>query len=152
MKKIFLAFMLCGLVNFAHAQQIGIVRNAQHRITANLDPIKQKWEQMLLEQKIPAILVNFEIRSGMDDSTGKTYYMLLASNRDHSVKVARALELKNGYLSFYKGQEEPWGIATCTGCSNACNPAVFEGKWVCNGDCPSADRPCTKSVTTETKN
>ncbi|WP_146185042.1 hypothetical protein [Flavobacterium pallidum] len=152
MKKVLFAVMLCGLMNFANAQQIGIVRNAQHRITANLDPIKKNWEQMLLEDKIPAILVNFEIRSGMDNGTGKTYYMLLATNRDHSVKVARALELKNGYLSFFKGQEEPLGVVTCSGCANACSPIVFQGKWVCDGECPSADKPCTKSVTAEIKN
>ncbi len=151
MKKIFFTTMLFGLLNLAHAQQIGIVRNAQYRITANLDPIKLKWEQLLLEQKIPATLVNFEIQSGLDKVNGKAFYMLLASNRDRSVKVARALEVKNGYLSFFKNGEEPWGIATCSGCARACNPAVSDGKWICDGECPDTDRPCT-AATAEIKN
>jgi hypothetical protein len=151
MKKILFTIMLCGLMNLGHAQQIGIVRNAQHRITANLDPIKLKWEKLLLEQKIPAILVSFEIKSVLDNVTGKGYYMLLATNRDGSVKVARALELKNGYLSFFKGAEEPWGVATCSGCAKSCNPGVSDGKWTCDGECPDAEHPCTKSVTAEIK-
>ncbi|OYU81423.1 MAG: hypothetical protein CFE23_04880 [Flavobacterium sp. BFFFF1] len=150
MKKILFVLIAFAFMNTSQAQQIGLVRNAQFRITANLDPIKRQWEQMLLEQKIPAYLVNFEIQSGMDNISGGTYYMLLASNQDRSVKVARALQLKNGYLSFYKGQEEPFGIATCSGCNKACNPTVSAGKWICDGAC-AGDKPCEKTVTAEIK-
>ncbi len=145
MKKMFFCFLTLIIANTINSQNIGIVRNAQHRITANLDPIKKEWEKLLADQNNPAALVNFEIVSGLDSKTNKTYYILLASNRDKSIKVAKALKLSNGYLAFLKGVENPKGVIICSGCSNGCIPSVVDEKWSC-GDCMS-DGACDKSET-----
>ena len=150
MKKIFFTVIIFVFVtSVTSAQNIGFIRNAQSRITANLDPVKAEWEKLLGEHNIPAVLVNFEIKSGADKVTGKTFYMLLATNRDKTVKVARALKLVNGNLLFLKGVEQPSGISMCTGCAMGCGPIILNGVWECDSDCDKT-KECTKASLSQT--
>ena len=148
MKKILLiAVCILGTVSIASAQVIGFIKNTQSRITANLDPIKAEWEKLLKDQGNEAVLTNFEIQSGADRETGKTYYLLLATNRNKSIKVARGLLLKAGNLSFYKEEVKPFGIVVCSGCAGACAPDVSGGNWFCDSECQIEGQKCTKSTT-----
>ena len=139
-----LALLLSVVVSYS--QQIGIVRNAQYRITANLDPVKKDFEKLLAEHQLPAVLTNFEIKTIVDKVTGNPFYMLVGTNRSRTIKVARALHLSAGYLNFYKGTEEVWGILICSGCTAGCLPEISNGKWLCNGDCQQADQVCKTDI------
>ncbi len=147
-KSVLIAIAFFFTSSIASAQAIGFIRNAQSRITANLDPIKKDWEKLLKDQSIETVLTNFEIQSGADKETGKTYYMLLATNKDKTVKVARALRLTAGNLSFYKNETKPWGVVVCSGCVG-CAPDVTGGNWFCTSNCQDESQECTKSETVE---
>lgn len=149
MKKIL--FTLAVFMVFcavSQAQTIGFLRNAQSRITADMGPVKARWEKLLAENQHETTLTDFTIKSGLDKSTGKTYYILIATNRNKSIKIAELLKLKgNGDFIFMPKAESNIGTVTCSGCTNGCNPEILEGKWVCDPECPSAETPCQKSVT-----
>jgi len=148
MKTIFFSLFLLIISTFSiNAQTIGIVRNAQYRITANMNPIKAEWEKLLVDQDKATVLTDFTITAQADKITGKTTYMLLAQNRDKSVKVARALKMKAGSLVFVSGIDMPAGVTVCSGCSS-CQPVISDGKWICDSVCPDG-KLCEKSVTTQ---
>lgn len=145
-KTVLLAIVLCFTTTIASAQVIGFIRNSQSRITANLDPIKAEWENLLKNQEKETVLTNFEIQSGADKETGKTYYMLLATNREKTVKVAKGLQLKAGNLSFYKDEAKPWGVVVCFECVE-CTPEISGGNWNCGSGCKGDGQECKKTET-----
>src|SRR5690606_10657710 len=114
-------------------QNIGFVRNAQYRITANLDPVKAGWEKLLRANEIDAVLTKFEIKAVPDRGSGSTFYMLVGTNTARTVKVARALNLTAGNFTYVdQGQE---GVLICSGCAS-CWPSANYARMDCGeGDC-----------------
>ena len=105
------------------------------------------------EQKRPAILTNFEIKKVVQEESGKTYYMLLATNNDKTIKVAHLLDLENNLFSLqYQRLGDPdipirGGTCVCSGCSEGCDPTITnpEGNFKCS-TCVEGSG-CSKSVT-----
>lgn len=143
MKK--LIFGIIATVSFTMtscAQTIGIIENNSNKITCDIDVIKKDWEKVLIEQKIPTILTNFEIIFDRIESSGETYYLLLAKNEDSSVKIGRRLELMNNRFAFADFTE----TVTCSGCSDGCDIKLKDnGQWKCTSCIEGSG--CTKTVT-----
>jgi len=148
MKNLFY-LVLFGLLTtvYVNAQTIATIRSGQYRITADLLPIKTKWEKVLENDGITTSLVNFVVKSGADKTTGKTYYFLYGTNKDQSVKVAQGLKLKGATLVFLSKNEAPTGIMTCIGCVNGCVPSILNGNWTCQPVCNKSDSECIKTET-----
>jgi len=131
------------------AQTVGIVENNAYKITCDTDAIKKEWETTLSNQKTPAQLVNFEIISNKTETTGETYYLLLAKNNDNTVKIGRKLQLVNDKFSFIttnKRYLSDGGTITCSGCSDGCSIALKDdGNWKCTSCIEGSG--CTKTET-----
>lgn len=148
MRKI-LAYLLVSFAMISCAPVIGIVENNAYKITCDTKAIKKEWETNLNNQNIPAQLVNFEIISNKTETTGETYYLLVAKNNDNTVKIGRKLQLVNDKFSFITTNKSPLSdrvTITCSGCSKGCGIALKEdGKWKCTSCIEGSS--CTKSET-----
>src|SRR5690606_14795289 len=121
-----LFFLVVSAASFG--QNIGFVRNAQYRITANLDPVKAGWEKLLRANEIDAVLTKFEIKAVPDRGSGSTFYMLVGTNTARTVKVARALKLTAGNFTYLdQGQE---AVLICSGCAT-CWPSANYARMDC---------------------
>lgn len=139
MKKYLVLALLC-FCSLLQAQNVGFVRNAQYRITMNLDPVKKEWEAALKDSLKGTVLTNFDIKSSVDKGDGQTVYFLVGTNRAKTVKVGRKLQLVAGNLKFATLASES-GLVICSGCAGGCAPAATYGKPHCDTDC--GDASCT---------
>jgi len=96
-----LAFLLLSFTVISCAPVIGVAENNACKITCDTEAIKKEWETNLNNQNTPSQLVSFEIISNKNETTGETYYLLLAKNNDSSVKVGRKLQLVNNKFSLF---------------------------------------------------
>lgn len=131
------------------AQTIGIVDKDNYKITCDTDVIKKDWEMVLYNQKTPAELVNFEIIANKIESSEETYYLLLARNRDNSVKIGRRLQLIDNKFSFFAVDKKSVSLSdtvTCSGCPDGCTIQLkSDGNWKCTACIEGSG--CSKSET-----
>lgn len=142
--KILTTLMSLMLFCFCSAQKIEVAKiNSEGKIefTEGFEKVKENFSKVLKEQKNNAILTNFEIKNEISEA-GKSYYHIIATNNDNTVKTAHILNLKERSFIFdFKD-----GTTTCTGCTRGCNPKLdTDGYYYCI-DCTQGSG-CTKSTT-----
>jgi hypothetical protein len=133
--KIFSLILMLAVTVTSFSQNIGLTRNGVYRITANMDPVKAKWEKMLEVNGIDAVLTKFEIKAVADRGNGETFYMLIGSNTAKTVRVGRSLRVTGGNFSYLSNDEND--VLICTGCFT-CMPSPKFGKLDC-GDTTCED-------------
>lgn len=129
-----------------NAQKVGQIKNGYPTITENMDFLKKAWENMLIERKTSAELVNFEIISGKFEKSGESYYLIVASNKSKTLKIATKLVLDKNRFSI-KNVSLLSDTCTCSGCRDGCNPTVKpDGNFMCTA-CIDGGDSCTKTTT-----
>ena len=151
MKKVLFGLIVPVIVNFTVKAQenfkIGSNDNGKFVITENIDIIVKEWTNFLIENKINTTLATFEIKQEKyKDEEGGTYYYLIGTNREKTIKVAKLLLYNEASSEFYFNNKTclDGHTVTCSGCTAGCNPEhVKKVGWICSDSCGS----CTKSET-----
>lgn len=145
MKK--LVFGLIATVVFAfngNAQKVGESRDGKFVITEDLSFLKEKWDDLLKDNKIDGEIDRFEITAETykDDKTNEdvTYYQITGYTKDNFGKVASVLSFDKIAFSL----EASSSSCTCSGCTYGCHPRLLKGvAWCCIDGC----NECTKTET-----
>ncbi len=129
-KQLFIVFAFLWLVTNSYAQKIGFIQRAQHRISADLTPLKKAWELALTNQNRVAELVHFEIESGLDQTLNKTYYVLTALSKDRKIKVYAPLKNVGGNLSI-AGKDMPLSTVIFIETEQTSKVKIDNNAWQC---------------------
>lgn len=151
MKKLIFGLIATLFLGFVgNAQKIGVLKDGKPTITEKMDFLKSAWERMLIEQKNPTKLVNFEISSEKFEEGGLVYYLIIASNESKTIKIAKQLVLNEEIFTIYNKIADASleaNTCTCSGCSDGCNPVLkSDGNFMCSA-CTEGGNNCTKTTT-----
>ena len=142
MKKLIFGLIATVMFGFAgNAQKVGELKFV---LTEDLSFLKEKWNNLLKENKIDGEIDRFEITSETykDEKTENevAYYQITGYTKDGSVKVATELSLNK--LSFSIASIE--SSCVCSGCTYGCHPRKLNGtSWCCIDGC----NECSKTET-----
>ena len=150
MKKLLLSFLIilfCLPSCTAQESQIGKISGKDFVLTVDLKDLKMQSENHLREQGISTELVTFEILQDYVEGTKDIYYMLLAKNKDQSIKLATTLQLNNGTFT-YQGKLYA-SSCVCNGCTRGCSPRHHSDDGIIEWYCSSCSKGtvCSKSET-----
>jgi hypothetical protein len=144
-KQLFIVLVLFLAGTNGFGQKIGFIQRAQHRISADLSPLKKAWELALIDQNRATELIHFEIESGLDQTLNKTFYVLTAVSRDGKTKVYAPLKNVGGNLSI-AGKDMPLSSIVYIDRTEISNVVIDNNSWRCER---SNQETCTPSVLIE---
>ena len=135
---ILISFCSCG----KHMNQTNIGFEAKESFLLNnkLDSIKENWNKLLKEKMINSNLSRFEIRKETDVVNNKTYYYLIGTSNNDSVKGATLLYKRN--KKFYISYKDDM-IIFCYGCKES-YPTFEYDKWGWSCESKSLNTDCKK--------
>lgn len=136
--------MFVGNYGFSQeGQKIGINNEGVYIITENIDNIKDRWAQIMIDKKIVGTLTKFSIKEGIyEDNTNEKYYYLIGSNDKSNINFVTSLIYSRGAETF--SIEEASQTVSCSGCQAGCSPQKLKRVgWVCTEGCSQ----CVKTET-----
>jgi len=148
MKKILFGLLATVLLTLgAQAQKVGEIKEGKLVITEDLSFLKERWNKVIQENKLPGTIQRFEVTSDsyVDGKENVTYYQITGYTKDESVKVATELKL-GGENKLTLEIAEISHSVTCSGCIYGCHPRKYNKiGWACEPSCSGGE--CTKSET-----
>ncbi|MEC4004302.1 hypothetical protein OX283_006515 [Flavobacterium sp. SUN052] len=147
MKKILFGLIATILISInSNAQKIGVNQEDKYIITDDLSFLKEKWNQILKDQKINDQINNFKIESGEYDDGDKKikYYAIIGTTLNSNLQMAEVIELtQNGEFYYNKLLADSGHTVSCSGCMAGCSPKKMKFGWVCTAGCEA----CSKTET-----
>lgn len=120
MKKFILLGFLILSISMLGQERVGENRNGTFVITANLNLLKLRWNEIMGET-----VKNYSIISAT--SEGELFYYLVA-NTDNGNRVATTLAYRNNIFSVPDQSLESSSTCSCDGCRwNGCDPRWLSG-------------------------
>lgn len=148
--KTFLTFALilnslASCSTFAQALKVGTLEGEQIIVLEDIQPLRDHFQERLTQQGIPTYLSEYKIISGVDVEDGNsTYYLIVATRGDNSVKIATEIILVELDFVLLEANASNATTVTCVGCSVGCDPEQLRRMYYCNAGCGSN---CQKTVT-----